>query len=84
MPISSLLYLDTKVASGTPFYLQVSHYAVHETTQTTRASYGAFNGVPKEQFTTTNDYAGMTLDLDKNVGHVLDDSTISASAIAPM
>jgi arylsulfatase A-like enzyme len=69
----SILYLDTRVASATPFYLQVSHYAVHETTQTTQASYDAFNGVPKGAIHNNQYYAGMTLDLDKNVGRVLDE-----------
>ena len=68
----ALNFLDSRVGSGTPFYLQVSHYAVHETTQDTQSSHDAFNSVPPGTYHTDQHYAGMTLDLDINVGRVLD------------
>jgi autotransporter-associated beta strand protein len=68
----ALDYLDSRVSGGTPFYLQVSHYAVHEAIQTTQSSRDAFNGVTPGTWHNNQNYAGMTLDLDINVGRVLD------------
>lgn len=65
-------YLSSRVGSGTPFYLQVSHYAVHETTQDTQSSHDFFNSITPGVWHTDQHYAGMTLDLDINVGRVLD------------
>ncbi|HEY4417779.1 MAG TPA: sulfatase-like hydrolase/transferase, partial [Verrucomicrobiae bacterium] len=67
----ALNFLDTRVTNGIPFYMQVSHYAVHETTQTSQSSFNAFNGKPRGVWHTNQWYAGMTLDLDINVGRVL-------------
>lgn len=64
-------YLDSRVTSGTPFYLQLSHYAVHETTQTTQSSRDAFNSVTPGTYHNNQNYAGMTFDLDINLGRVL-------------
>ena len=68
----ALGYLNSRVTNGIPFYLQVSHYAVHETTQDSQSSHDAFNGVTPGTWHTDQNYAGMTLDLDINVGRVLD------------
>lgn len=65
-------YLDSRVTNGTPFYLQVSHYAVHETTQTSQSSRDTFNSVPPGTYHNNQNYAGMTFDLDLNLGRVLD------------
>lgn len=68
----ALSYLDGRVGSGTPFYLQLSHYAVHATIQTTQASYDSYAGVPAGANHDNRHYAAMTTDLDFNVGRVLD------------
>ena len=68
----ALNFLDSRVTNGIPFYLQISHYAVHETTQTSQSSFNAFNGKPWGTWHTNQWYAGMTLDLDINVGRLLD------------
>lgn len=68
----AVAFLDSRVTSATPFYLQVSHYAVHETTQDSQSSHDAFNSVTPGTWHTDQNYAGMTLDLDINVGRVLD------------
>ncbi|HWD94443.1 MAG TPA: sulfatase-like hydrolase/transferase [Verrucomicrobiae bacterium] len=68
----ALNYLNSRAGSGTPFYLQVSHYAVHDTTQDSQSSHDFFDGVPPGTYHTDQNYAGMTLDLDINVGRVLD------------
>lgn len=65
-------YLDSRVGSGAPFYLQVSHYAVHEAIQTTQASFDSFAGVPQGARHANRNYAGMTADLDANVGRLLE------------
>ncbi|MEK7950009.1 sulfatase-like hydrolase/transferase [Luteolibacter soli] len=67
----ALAYLDSRVGGGTPFYLQVSHYAVHEAIQCTQASYDAFAGVTPGVRHNNRYYAAMTRDLDLNVGRVL-------------
>ncbi|RYD66352.1 MAG: hypothetical protein EOP83_05270 [Verrucomicrobiaceae bacterium] len=67
----ALAYLDTRVGTGAPFYLQVSHYAVHEAIQCTQASYDAFAGVTPGVRHSNRYYAAMTRDLDVNVGRVL-------------
>jgi len=68
----ALSFLSDRVANGRPFYLQVSYYAVHEEIQTRQSTYDTFNGVPKGTWHTNQYYAGMTADLDINVGRVLD------------
>lgn len=68
----AMSYLDSRVGSGAPFYLQVSHYAVHEAIQTTQASYDSFAGVPVGTNHSNRNYAGMTADLDTNVGRLLE------------
>ncbi|WP_052573415.1 sulfatase-like hydrolase/transferase [Haloferula sp. BvORR071] len=65
-------FLDSRVNSGSPFYLQVSHYAVHESIQTTQASFDSYASVPVGTNHTNRNYAGMTTDLDINVGRLLD------------
>ncbi len=67
----ALAYLDSRVTNGTAFYLQASHYAVHEVTQTSQASYDSYAGVPVGTWHNNRNYAGMTTDLDINVGRLL-------------
>lgn len=69
----ALSYLDSRVTNGTPFYLQVSHYAVHEVTQTSQSSYDSYEGVTPGVWHNNRNYAGMTTDLDINVGRLLDE-----------
>lgn len=68
----ALGYLNSRATNGTPFYLQVSHYAVHENTQDSQSSHDAFNGITPGTYHNNQNYAGMTLDLDINVGRLLD------------
>ncbi len=68
----ALAYLDSRVTNGTAFYLQASHYAVHETTQTSQAAYDSYAGVPLGTWHTDRYYAAMTTDLDINVGRLLE------------
>jgi len=68
----AISYLNSRAGAGTPFYLQVSHYAVHEAIQCTQASYDAFAGVTPGTRHANRYYAAMTRDLDLNVGRVLD------------
>lgn len=69
----SIAYLASRVNNGTPFYLQASHYAVHDTTQTSQSSYDSYAGVTPGTYHTNRYYAGMTTDLDINVGRLLDE-----------
>ncbi len=55
-----------------PFYLQISHYAVHVTMQTRRAALEKYERLPKGGKHHVPAFAGMTEDLDVGVGKVLD------------
>jgi autotransporter-associated beta strand protein len=64
-------FLTSRVSAGAPFYLQTSHYAVHEEIQTTQSSYDSFAGVTPGFYHNNRLYAGMTTDLDINVGRLM-------------
>jgi len=64
-------FLTSRVSTGAPFYLQASHYAVHATIQTRQSSYDSFAGVTPGFYHNNRYYAGMTTDLDINVGRLL-------------
>jgi len=55
-----------------PFYLQISHYAVHVDMQTRRASLEACQKRPRGKHHRIPAFAGMTQDLDAGIGGVLD------------
>ena len=59
--------------AGRPFYLQLSHYAVHVDMQTTRASLEEAEARPKGEHHHNPAFAGMTHDLDTGVGRILDE-----------
>ncbi|MBK1829926.1 sulfatase [Verrucomicrobiaceae bacterium R5-34] len=63
-------FMRKNVAAGKPFYLQISHYAVHEPTQSKPASIDKFKSLPAGQFHREADYAGMTWDLDASLARI--------------
>lgn len=56
-----------------PFFLQISHYAVHVDMQTRRASLDACRKRPRSKYHRIPAFAGMTQDLDAGIGRVLDE-----------
>ena len=54
-----------------PFYLQISHYAVHSNIESQENSYDQFKEKPKGAQQKDVGFAAMTFDLDKGLGILL-------------
>ncbi|MCK4564068.1 MAG: sulfatase [Verrucomicrobia bacterium] len=65
-------FLDKQVKNGNPFYLQLSHYAVHSPTETLDTSKERFSILQKGAHHSDADYAAMTWDLDASIGTLLE------------
>jgi arylsulfatase A-like enzyme len=65
-------FMTKQAKAGTPFYLQVSHYAVHIPFQCLETSKEKFSKLRKGTRHTDVEYAAMTWDLDTAVGTLLD------------
>jgi len=65
-------FMTKQVKFGTPFYLQVSHYAVHILVEALAVSKEKFSKLRKGTRHTDIEYAAMTWDLDTAVGTLLD------------
>ena len=68
----STAWLEATVAARAPFYLQVSHYAVHTEIQFSQGAYDVYDGVPPGARHDSRNYAAMLTDLDSGIGQVLD------------
>lgn len=68
--IRAMDWMEDKVS--TPFYLQVSHYAVHSAVQFSAQSLALFDGRPAGSKHFRVNYAAMLADLDINVGRLLE------------
>jgi arylsulfatase A-like enzyme len=64
-------FMEDSVAAGRPFYVQLSHYAVHGPTRTLRSSEEIFGALPPGRRHGDAAYAGMTSDLDASLGMLL-------------
>jgi arylsulfatase A-like enzyme len=72
---SAMNFIDDAVNNNRPFYLQLSHYAVHSANEATQASFDLYaNPALRPPGASHNDtlYGAMTEDLDRGVGLVLD------------
>ncbi|NQT86984.1 sulfatase-like hydrolase/transferase, partial [bacterium] len=67
----AMSFMEDQVALGKPFYVQLSHYAVHGPTQALRSTRETFADAPTGRRHQNVDYAAMTRDLDTSVGMVL-------------
>jgi len=65
-------FMERQVRDGRPFYLQISHYAVHVDMQTRPESRKKFEEKPKGKIHHIPAFAGMVEDLDTGVGKLLD------------
>jgi len=68
----AISFMERQVLACKPFYLQLSHYAVHEPTKALVASKAACAEMPGGARHHRVDYAAMSRDLDTGVGMVLD------------
>jgi arylsulfatase A len=68
----SLDFMMRNVKDKRPFFIQISHWAVHVTMQTRRESLKKYEQLPKGEKHNVPAFAGMTEDLDVGVGKILD------------
>ncbi len=65
-------FMEKQVDEGKPFYLQVSHYAVHLGITYTQESMDKYNELTTGEKHHIPEFAAMTDDLDKGVGLLMD------------
>jgi arylsulfatase A-like enzyme len=64
-------FIEDQVASKKPFYVQISHYAVHTPVESLAASRAKFEKLNSGKRHSDVDYAAMTWDLDTSIGNLL-------------
>jgi arylsulfatase A-like enzyme len=64
-------FIDSSKAEEKPFYLQISHYAVHSNVESKEKSYTKFKEKPKGAQQKDLGFAAMTFDLDDGLGRLL-------------
>ena len=67
----AIQFLETNAHNNTPFFLQVSHYAVHASLQMRQESLNKFQNKEKGRYQKNSGFAAMTLDLDHGLGILL-------------
>ena len=65
-------FMNSSTLEKKPFYLQISHYAVHSNIESTQESYIRFKDKPKGLFQKDQGFAAMTYDLDQTIGILID------------
>ncbi|MGJ8656642.1 MAG: sulfatase [Akkermansiaceae bacterium] len=65
-------FMQKNAAEGKPFYLQISHYAVHAPIQSKPESIERFKSVAVGKVHKDADYAGMTWDLDASLAQIFE------------
>ena len=68
----ALDFMKSSTAESKPFYLQISHYAVHADIESKESSYEKLKNKPKGQQQKDAGFAAMTLDLDEGLGILLE------------
>lgn len=72
---SGMAFISDAVSAGNPFYLQLSHYAVHDPLETLPSSFASWTDTilhPQGVIHHDSSYASMTYDLDSAFGILLD------------
>ena len=64
-------FITSCTLNQTPFYLQISHYAVHTNIESTEKSFNHLKDKPKGVQQKDLGYAAMTFDLDVGLGILL-------------
>lgn len=67
----SIRFIEEQKAQNKPFFLQLSHYAVHEKIICTPESYSKFEALPKGEKHNLSTFAAMLYDLDQSIGKLL-------------
>jgi len=67
----AIQFMENSTHNNTPFFLQVSHYAVHASLQMRQESLNKFQNKEKGQYQKNSGFAAMTLDLDEGLGILL-------------
>ena len=68
----ALHFIDRQYASDTPFYLQLSHYAVHLDIFYNQSTLERFQKVAPGRKHNMPEFAAMTTDMDASIGRILD------------
>ena len=71
----SIAFVQDAVSDGVPFYLQLSHYAVHQEVEARQATIDLYNDPsqrPPGSIHTNAEYAAMTEDTDTGIGQLLE------------
>lgn len=68
----AMQFIEAQVEAGKPFYVQLSHWAVHGPFESSEASLKKFEAAEKGKHHTDPVYAGMTFDLDTSIGILLE------------
>ena len=69
---SATNFMEESVSRDQPFYLQVSHYAVHSSVQSRAESLADYEAKPPGTYQKNQGFAAMTKDLDNGLGIILD------------
>ena len=64
----SIEFIESCEEENKPFYLQISHYAVHSNIESTEKSYVKLKNKPKGAQQKNHGFAAMTFDLDESLG----------------
>jgi len=67
----AIAFMEEQSGTGTPFYLQLSHYAVHVPVEALETSRNKFEDLPSGDRHDNVEFAAMTYDLDSGVGLLL-------------
>lgn len=65
-------FMERQVGNGTPFYLQLSHYAPHVDIQTKQRTFDKYSTKPKGEKHNNPGWAGMLEDMDYTIGQIFD------------
>ncbi len=79
--LRAMRYMERQVEAGKPFYVQLSHYALHSPTQALKETQRDLAGIPAGRRHTNVEYAAMTRNFDTAVGMLM--KKIAALGIGP-
>ena len=71
----ALHFIDRQHATANPFYLQLSHYAVHLDIFYNQSTLNQLRKIPPGLKHNMPEFAAMTADMDKSIGRLLDKLT---------
>lgn len=68
----SVNWIEQQVNDNKPFFLEIAHYATHESSESLAATLQKYQNLPKGTRHNNAGYAAMTEDMDTGIGIVLD------------